>query len=146
MLKAGYANRFAGENIGLAEDTPEAHKAIEESPAHLMNLLDPRHSRLGLGAVSGVSPDGEQGIYLTEVLAEPSIGSKDPVGDVAEVIAAERVRRKLPPLIRDPRLDALADQRIRKLAAAAGGEHRSRRIAQQRSIRSRRWRRQRPSG
>ena len=120
LVKAGYANHFAGENIGLADDPLEAHKAIEGSPAHLMNLLDPRHSRLGLGAVPGTSPDGEPAVYLTEVLSQPIISSKDPAGEVVRIISAERKRRKLPPLIRDPRLDELAQTRIRKLAAAGG--------------------------
>jgi uncharacterized protein YkwD len=120
LVKAGYANHFAGENIGLADDPLEAHKAIEGSPAHLMNLLDPRHSRLGLGASPGTSPDGEPAVYLTEVLSQPIISSKDPAADVVKFIAAERKRRKLAPLLRDPRLDELAQARIRKLAAAGG--------------------------
>ena len=120
LLKAHYANRYAGENIGLAEDTLAAQQAIEESPAHLMNLLDPRHTKLGLGAVTGTSPEGERGVYLTEVLAQPITGSKDPIGDVAQLILEERKKRKLPPLVRDPRLDKLALERVRKVAAADG--------------------------
>ncbi len=120
LLKARYANRYAGENIGLAEDALAAQQAIEESPAHLMNLLDPRHTKLGLGAVTGLTPEGERGVYLTEVLAQPIAGSKDPIADVAQVIADERKRKKLPPLVRDPRLDALALARVRKVAAADG--------------------------
>ena len=120
LLHAGYAHRYAGENIGLAEDAPTAHAAIEESPAHLMNLLDPRHSRLGLGAASGLSPDGERAVYLTEVLAQPILGSSDPASEVATTLFSERKKRKLPALVRDPRLDAMALARLRTLVAAQG--------------------------
>src|SRR5205807_7773469 len=67
----GYAYRSAGENIGLSEDAATAHEAIVGSPAHLANLLDPRHRRLGLGAARGPSPDGTEAVYLTEVLTAP---------------------------------------------------------------------------
>jgi len=117
LLRARYASRFAGENIGLAPDAAGAHQAIEESPAHLMNLLDPRHTRLGLGAVAGITPDGERGVYLTEVLAQPIVGSKDPQRDIYEQISRARTQRRLPPLVRDPRLDALAQERVQEAAA-----------------------------
>src|SRR5947209_17948680 len=74
----GYAYRSIGENIGLSSDVGTAHDAIAGSPAHLANLLDPRHRRLGLGAASGLTADGAEGVYLTEVFALPIVGIPDP--------------------------------------------------------------------
>jgi uncharacterized protein YkwD len=114
----GYAFRTAGENIGLAEDAGSAHEAIAGSPAHLANLLDPRHRRLGLGEARGTTPEGTPGVYLTEVLAAPIVASKDPATDVAGVVEAERKRRGLRPLQRDRTLDLVARQQVDAAAQA----------------------------
>lgn len=114
----GYAFQSVGENIGLSNDVGSAHEAIVSSPAHLANLLDPHHRRLGLGAATGLTADGAEGIYLTEVLAAPVIGSRDPAGDVARILAAEREKRGLPPLQRDPALDGVASSEVRNAAQA----------------------------
>jgi len=67
----GYAYRSIGENIGLSSDVATAHEAIVGSPAHLANLLDPRHRRLGLGAARGLPPlrrdSALDGVALEEV-------------------------------------------------------------------------------
>lgn len=116
LNKSGYAYRSAGENIGLSETAASAHEAVANSPAHLANLLDPRHTRLGLGAVEGTSPEGSQAVYLTEVLAQPIIGAKDPEGDIVRTLARERQRQGLPGLDSDPGLMRLAQREIRALA------------------------------
>jgi len=116
LFKAGYAYRFAAENIGLAETAMAAHEAVSLSPAHLANLLDPRHRRFGLGAVRGTSPEGEAGVYLTEVFTLPVVGLDDPAGALLGLVAAERGKRSLPPLRRDRRLDAVAEREVRSAA------------------------------
>jgi uncharacterized protein YkwD len=116
LRKRGYAYRSAGENIGLSDDPATAHEAIVGSPAHLSNLLDPRHRRLGLGAVKGPTADGSEGVYLTEVLAAPVVGSADPAGDVAALLAREREKKRLRPLKRDASLDAVASHEVRSAA------------------------------
>jgi uncharacterized protein YkwD len=112
----GYPFRSVGENIGLSSDVGTAHEAIVGSPAHLANLLDPRHRRLGLGAAAGLTADGTEGVYLTEVLAAPVVGSADPAGEVARHLASERKKHGLPPLQRDPALDAVAASEVRSAA------------------------------
>lgn len=116
----GYSYRSAGENIGLAGDAAAAHEAIAASPAHLANLLDPRHRRLGLGEARGPTPDGGEAVYLTELLAAPIVKNADPARAVVLQIAAERKRRHLPPLQRDAVLDQIAQQEA--ASAAQGGE------------------------
>jgi uncharacterized protein YkwD len=116
LRQSGYAYRSAGENIGLAPDAVAAHEAVVSSPAHLANLLDPRHQRLGLGAMRGTSPDGVPVVYLTEILAAPVLGSRDPAGEVARVLAEERRKHRLPVLVRDESLDAIALAEVRALS------------------------------
>jgi uncharacterized protein YkwD len=118
LRKTGYAYRSAGENIGLSEDAATAHEAVAGSPAHLANLLDPRHRRLGLGAVRGRTPDGEEALYLTEVLAAPIVGTADPAADVEAALRSERRRRGLPMPEHDVALSEVARKQIRALALA----------------------------
>jgi len=115
----GYVYRSAGENIGLSDDAATAHEAIVGSPAHLANLLDPRHRKLGLGQVRGPSPDGGEGVYLTEVLAAPVVGSNDPAADVARLLFSERRKRGLPELARNAALDKVASREV-QFAAGTG--------------------------
>jgi uncharacterized protein YkwD len=117
LRKAGYAYRSAGENIGLSIDPLSAHEAIASSPAHLKNLLDPQHRRIGLGIARGTSPDGSEGVYLTEVLAAPIEQSRDPDGEVARLLQQKRRSAGLRPLSRDARLDAIASREVRALAS-----------------------------
>jgi len=114
----GYPFRSVGENIGLSNDVASAHEAIVGSPAHLANLLDPRHRRLGLGAAKGPTPDGNEGVYLTEVLAVPVVGSRDPAGDVARFIAEKRKKLGLPALQHDAVLETAAAQQARANSTA----------------------------
>jgi uncharacterized protein YkwD len=115
---AGYSYRSAGENIGLSEDVATAHEAIVGSPAHLANLLDPRHRLIGLGQFRGPTAEGSEGLYLTEVLVAPIVGSADPAGEVVKLLAAERRKRGLPELSRDAALDQVAGNEVRAAASA----------------------------
>ena len=120
LKRAGYPYRSVGENIGLSSDALGAHEAVAASPAHLANLLDPHHRRLGLGAARGASPEGAEAVYLTEVLAAPIVASGNPQEDVARVLLDKRRRLGLHPLQRDPRLDALAAAEVRELPGSDG--------------------------
>jgi uncharacterized protein YkwD len=122
LERAGYSYLSAGENIGLADDARHAHEAIAQSPAHLANLLDPRHLRLGLGAVRGASPEGAPAVWLTEVLARPVIKVAEPAAVIAGVIEAERRRRRLPPLRHDAAIDLVARREL-ALLAQSGTRH-----------------------
>src|SRR5947209_1592086 len=114
--RMGYARRAAGENIGLGETPLAAHQGIESSPAHLSNLLDPRFSRAGFGTARGPSPDGGEGTYLTEVLASPVQGSKDPEAEVLRALQRRRDQLRLAPLERDGALDEAARKGIQQAA------------------------------
>src|SRR5712671_1018351 len=68
----------------------------------------PRRRRIGLGIARGTSPDGSEGVYLTEVLAAPIEQSLDPDGEVARLLQQKRRSAGLRPLSRDVR--ALASE------------------------------------
>jgi uncharacterized protein YkwD len=116
----GYPYRSAGENIGLASEAAAAHEAIVGSPAHLANLLDPRHRKLGLGEARGEGPDGGEAVYLTELLAAPIVTTADPAREAARLIDAERKKHGISALRRDPALDRLAQREVAE--AARSGE------------------------
>jgi uncharacterized protein YkwD len=118
--RAGYARRVAGENIGLSATALDAHEAVASSPAHLANLLDPRYTRLGLGAAPGESPEGGDAVYLTEVLATPIVGSRDPAAEVSRLLASRRAKLGLPALERDADLDSVARRAIDGIARSGG--------------------------
>lgn len=122
LRAAQYPYKSAGENIGFAEDAATAHEAIVSSPAHLANLLDPRHRRIGLGEASGQAPEGGDGVYLTEVLASPVVASDDPAREVSRVVEGERRKHRIPGMERDAALDALAREEAAR--AAKSGETR----------------------
>src|SRR5712671_3326954 len=77
----------------------------------------PRRRRIGLGIARGTSPDGSEGVYLTEVLAAPIEQSLDPDGEVARLLQQKRRSAGLRPLSRDARLDAIASREVRALAS-----------------------------
>lgn len=53
-----------GENLALAPDAREAHRQLMDSPKHRAHLLDPRFTRIGIGAVFG-----DQGILVAQEFA-----------------------------------------------------------------------------
>jgi uncharacterized protein YkwD len=111
LTSSGYKFSAAGENLGLSSGPLAAHFGIEHSPGHRNNLLEPAHRKLGLGLAT--RPDGLQ--VLVEVLAAPVevADEKDPLGSVYASIAAERKRKKLPPMAPSPVLEGLAQAHVR---------------------------------
>ena len=68
---AGIAPRRARENLAVGESALSAHESLEESPAHLANLLDPALTQLGVGIARGTSSTGAPAVYLTEIFLTP---------------------------------------------------------------------------
>jgi uncharacterized protein YkwD len=116
---AGVPFRVARENVARGEGARDAQRAIEDSPAHLANLLSPQVRDVGVGLVRGELPGGQPVAYLTQVLVEPiddgDWRSLTPEGRAKEAIATERARRGLTPLQADAALDGLARQTAREM-------------------------------
>ncbi len=110
----------ARENVAMGSSALEAHRAIEESPAHLENILATDVEEIGCGLARVVLPTGERFTYLTEVfLARVDDGSDDPMrpeARVREALWRERARASAPPLSLDPALEALASRAARDMA------------------------------
>ncbi len=118
LRRAGVPYRRAYENVGRDATALEAHAGLEDSPAHLANVLRPAATRAGLGVARAKLPSGEPTVYLAEVLLEPpDDGAASPLtpdARVREALWRERARLGLAPLTADAALDALA----RETAAA----------------------------
>jgi len=116
LEQAGYAYLASGENLGMASGPLAAHAAIEESPGHRKNLLDPAFGRVGFG-LARQSRDGGTGsdVLLVELLATPAKTSGDPMATAYARLTAERAALKLPALQRSAALEDIA---VRQAKAA----------------------------
>lgn len=113
LTAARYLYSRAGENLGLAAGPVAAHFAIEHSPGHRRNLLDPEFTTLGIG-LAFESVGGRRQAILTEVLAKPSNPAPDPVAAAYRTLFARRAQAKLPPLARSQALEAIALEHARR--------------------------------
>jgi len=109
------------ENLARDATSLAAHASLEESPAHLANLLSPEVEQVGIGLVRQ-PPGAEPAVYLTELFVQPVDDSSDsrlrPEARVRETLWQERKRRGQPPLQADPRLDELATRAARAMLRA----------------------------
>jgi uncharacterized protein YkwD len=109
------------ENLARDASALAAHASLEESPAHLANLLSPDVEHAGIGVARSLS-GAEPIVYLTELFVQPVDDSSDsrlrPEARVREVLWLERQKRGQPPLIADPRLDELAARAARAMLRA----------------------------
>jgi hypothetical protein len=93
-----------------------AHAAIEESPGHRKNLLDPTFERVGFG-LARQSRDGGSELLLVELLASPAAAQADPVAGAYQRLSAQRAALRLPVLQRSEALEAIATQQARSALA-----------------------------
>lgn len=115
MAAAGASGRTAGENLGLSTGPLSAHFGIEHSPGHRGNLLLPQYQRVGIG-VALEEKEGRTQTVLTEVFSSgpaqewPSAHPRD---EAYQALEAHRAQRGLPPLVRHPVLERLAQETAR---------------------------------
>jgi uncharacterized protein YkwD len=126
LRRDGIPFRGVRENLALGPSALAAHDSLEESPAHLANLLDPDVARIGVGIASGRLAGGEPIVYLTEILVQPVDDSSDsrlrPEARVKEALWRERERLGQAPLLSDPSLDELAARAARAMLRAGEPE------------------------
>ncbi|WP_242355588.1 MULTISPECIES: CAP domain-containing protein [unclassified Anaeromyxobacter] len=125
LRHAGVAYRFAYENVAQAPRALLAHAKIEESPAHLANLLAPA-TLVGVGLAHGTLRSGAPAVYVTEILVQPPDDGGEsallPDARVREALWRERARLGRPPLLGDPALDALAREAAETMRRADSPE------------------------
>jgi len=112
LRRARIPYRRALENLAKGASALSAHESLEESPAHLDNLLVPDATHLGVGIARGQLATGDPAVWLTEILVQRPDDSSDsrlrPEERVRQALWMERARLARPPLLADPRLDDLA--------------------------------------
>jgi uncharacterized protein YkwD len=118
LEQAGYAFQASGENLGMASGPLDAHAAIEESPGHRKNLLDPAFERAGFG-LARQNRDGGTGsdVLLVELLATPAKSGVDAMATAYARLTAERAALKLPALQRNAALEDIALRQARAALA-----------------------------
>lgn len=116
LEKAGYSYVTSGENLGMAAGPLAAHAAIEESPGHRKNLLDPAFERVGFG-LARQARDGGSDVVVVELLATPAKGGGDPVAGAYTRLTAQRAALKLPALQRSAALEDIATRQARAALA-----------------------------
>ena len=66
LAAAGLDDLQASENLALSTSVGKAHRSLLASPSHRSNLLDPRHTHVGVG----VALDRPRGlVYVTQIFA-----------------------------------------------------------------------------
>lgn len=116
LEQAGYAYLTSGENLGMAAGPLAAHAAIEESPGHRKNLLDPAFERVGFG-LARQARDGGSEVIVVELFATPAKGGGDPVAGAYARLTAERAAMRLPALQRSATLEEIATRQARAALA-----------------------------
>ncbi|MGZ6081688.1 MAG: CAP domain-containing protein, partial [Myxococcaceae bacterium] len=116
LEQGGYAYVTSGENLGMASGPLAAHAAIEESPGHRKNLLDPAFERVGFGLARQARDGGSEEIVV-ELFATPAKGSADPVAGAYARLTAERAAMRLPALQRSAALEDIATRQARAALA-----------------------------
>jgi uncharacterized protein YkwD len=109
LEKAGYPFRASGENLGMAAGPLSAHSAIEESPGHRKNLLDPGFQQVGFG-LARQARDGGSEVLLVEVLASRAEAQADPMAGAYQRLSDQRAALQLPALQRSAALEAIASR------------------------------------
>ena len=118
LEQAGYAYQASGENLGMASGPLAAHAAIEESPGHRKNLLDPAFERVGFGLARQARDAGAgSDVVLVELLATPAKAGVDPVASAYARLTTERAALKLPALQRSAALEDIAVRQARAALA-----------------------------
>lgn len=112
LAAAGYAYQLAGENLGQASGPLAAQFAIEHSPGHRKNLLEPAFERIGIG-VHTERRDDRRLTWVTQVLALPLRSVGDPLADAYRALDARRATAHLRPLRRVRRLEELAREHLK---------------------------------
>jgi uncharacterized protein YkwD len=124
LRRAGVPYRRTFENVARAGTPLDAHAAVEESPAHLSNVLRREAARVGVGVAVGRLPSGDPTVYLTEIVVQPPDDGAEsrltPDARVREALWRARARLGLRPLTADAALDALAREAAGRMRGQDG--------------------------
>ncbi|MBI3181957.1 MAG: CAP domain-containing protein [Myxococcales bacterium] len=113
LVRGGYPYDLAAENLGLASGPLAAHFAVEHSPGHRRNLIDPTYSLAGVGVTFRKGPDRSEAI-IAEVLASPQKPPADFLAEAYRAVHSKREALGLPRLERSEALESIARAHVEK--------------------------------
>lgn len=121
VKRAGIAAAIVSENLAQARTPKEAEEGLMGSPGHRGNILDPRVSRVGIGAQETVGVAGIRQLVLTQLfISEPATADlRDAPARVVRTLQAQRTAARRPELVVDAELNDLA---ARTAAGIASGQ------------------------
>ncbi len=112
LERAGYRASAHGENLALNDSVYEAQASLLESVGHRRNIINKSMTHVGIGLADGTGKSGHPSWHLTQIFARKVLAF-DPEQATEEFflrINAARREAGLPPLVRDSRLSALAEE------------------------------------
>jgi uncharacterized protein YkwD len=120
----GLATPLLLENLARSYSAAEAEDGLMASPGHRENLMNAQATHLGIGVAIGSEVAGHHELYVTQLFFR-----RPPLADrltaraaILSAFAGARRAARLPPLVSDDVLDAIAE---RHAAAVAAGASRS---------------------
>jgi uncharacterized protein YkwD len=117
--KADISYERAGENLGAGPSALSAHAALERSPGHRKNLLEPDFTHIGIGYSQ--SPTGSANGTLVELYARhPSTGFQN--ADLYRTIDQKRASAGRAPFEKAAALEAVALEEAKRLSRLGSTE------------------------
>jgi uncharacterized protein YkwD len=106
------------ENVARASSPGEVERGLMSSPGHRRNILSAEATRVGVGAVLSEAIGGTRELLVTQLFtAEEAPFHAASAEELRTRLAEQRRAGGLPPFLRDPALDRIADGVARELAA-----------------------------
>jgi len=121
VRRAGLVAAIVSENLAQARSPKEIEDGLMGSPGHRGNILDPRVSRVGIGAQETVGVAGVRQLVVTQLfVSEPATADlRDAPARVVRTLQAQRAAARQPELLVDAELNELAG---RTAAGIASGQ------------------------
>ena len=121
VRRAGIAAAIVSENLAQARTPAEVEEGLMGSPGHRGNILDPRVTRVGIGAQETVGVAGIRQLVVTQLFISepPTADLRDAPARVVRTLQAQRAAARQPELLVDAELNELA---VRTAAGIVSGK------------------------
>ena len=116
--RAKIAAALVLENVARASTPGEVERGLMASPGHRRNILSAEATKVGIGAVLSDGVAGARELLVTQLFIADEAAFQPASPDELRVrLDADRRSHGLPPFLRDPALDRIADGVARDLAS-----------------------------
>ncbi len=119
LRKAGYKSISSAENLAHNVSIAESQRGLMASLGHRRNILSKDSTHVGIGVVGEEREDGSRRWWVTQLFARPpqELDPDEAIDRLLQAIGRERERAGLKRLVRDGRLDTVADDHAQRVAA-----------------------------